>query len=458
MQAQQFSAVPHLTTALSAPLHQIEKFFLDNQPDIENWLRRQWQETAAPFYTSVDLRNAGFKLAPVDTNLFPAGFNNLNPAFMPLCIQAAQATIEQIKPTACKVLIVPENHTRNRFYLESLAMLQDILRKAGYEARIGSLLPELTQPTPVALASGKELLLEPLQRRGNEVGLAGFSPCLLLLNNDLSSGIPPILQNLQQAVLPPPQIGWHSRLKSSHFGHYRDIVKGFCEHFDLDPWLIDPLFRNCGEIDFMKREGEKCLAENVDALLVAIQRKYTEYQVPYRPFVMIKADAGTYGMGIMTVHSSTEIRELNRKQRSRMAASKEGQKISKVIVQEGVYSFETLGQPPAVAEPVVYMIGHYVVGGFYRVHTQRGINENLNTPGMRFEQLDFVCSPGTPYEPLAFADSCIAPDQTMAPDACPNRFYSYGLVARLAMLAAAREQAEVIKAEATSRVQPPVAG
>jgi oxygen-independent coproporphyrinogen-3 oxidase len=26
----------------------------------------------------VDLRNAGFKLAPVDTNLFPAGFNNLN--------------------------------------------------------------------------------------------------------------------------------------------------------------------------------------------------------------------------------------------------------------------------------------------------------------------------------------------------------------------------------------------
>ena len=29
----------------------------------------QWQEHAVPFYASVDLRNAGFKLAPVDTNL-----------------------------------------------------------------------------------------------------------------------------------------------------------------------------------------------------------------------------------------------------------------------------------------------------------------------------------------------------------------------------------------------------
>ena len=32
---------------------------------------------------------AGFKLAPVDMNLFPAGFNNLNPAFLPLSVEAA---------------------------------------------------------------------------------------------------------------------------------------------------------------------------------------------------------------------------------------------------------------------------------------------------------------------------------------------------------------------------------
>ncbi|HLD84288.1 MAG TPA: glutamate--cysteine ligase, partial [Coxiellaceae bacterium] len=84
--------VPNLETALTGPLLQLEKKFLDNQVAIESWFRVQWQKTPALFYGSVDLRNAGFKLAPVDTNLFPAGFNNLNPDMMALCVQAVQAT------------------------------------------------------------------------------------------------------------------------------------------------------------------------------------------------------------------------------------------------------------------------------------------------------------------------------------------------------------------------------
>src|SRR5688572_33088463 len=133
--------VPHLTTATRAPLHMIESHLLDRQVQIESWFRAAWRVTPAPFYASVDLRNAGFKLAPVDTNLFPAGFNNLNPAFESLCVQALQAAIERVCPTAAGVLLVPENHTRNKFYLENVATLQDLIRKAGSHCRIGSLLP-----------------------------------------------------------------------------------------------------------------------------------------------------------------------------------------------------------------------------------------------------------------------------------------------------------------------------
>ena len=74
--------IPHLTTALTGPLLALERRFLDSMPTIEHWLRTQWLEHASPFYASVDLRNSGFKLAPVDTNLFPGGFNNLNPDFL----------------------------------------------------------------------------------------------------------------------------------------------------------------------------------------------------------------------------------------------------------------------------------------------------------------------------------------------------------------------------------------
>lgn len=419
-------AVPHLTTALSGPLQQLESHFLDHQTKIETWLRSEWRKTRAPFYASVDLRNAGFKVAPVDTNLFPAGFNNLNPAFMPLCIQAVQSAIERVCPEAAGLLLVTESHTRNLFYMESVATLQDIIQRAGFKVRLGTLSPEIDKPTTFDLPSGRKVMLEPVVRDGNKVGVADYVPCSILLNNDLSGGRPAILENLDQPVIPPLSLGWSNRLKSEHFAEYRRVAFEFAELMEIDPWLIDPLFRKCGEINFKKREGEECVAKNVEALLIDLRRKYEEYNVDKKPFVIVKADAGTYGMGIMTVHDPEEIFELNRKQRTKMSASKEGQAITRVIVQEGVYTFETWGNEKAVAEPVVYMIDQFVVGGFYRVHTGRGVNENLNAPGMHFE-------------PLAFAAPLNTPDQSMEPDAGPNRFYAYGVISRLALLAAARE-------------------
>ena len=71
--------VPHLITALTGPINELEARVLDSMPAIERSFRLEWMEHTPPFYTSVDLRNAGFKLAPVDTNLFPGAFNNLTP-------------------------------------------------------------------------------------------------------------------------------------------------------------------------------------------------------------------------------------------------------------------------------------------------------------------------------------------------------------------------------------------
>jgi len=124
------------------------------------------------------------------------------------------------------------------------------------------------------------------------------------------------------------------------------------------------------------------------------------------------------------VKDASEVRDLNRKQRNKMAVVKEGLQVSDVLVQEGVYTFESINE--AVAEPVVYMMDHFVVGGFYRVHTERRIDENLNAPGMQFV-------------PLAFDTSCNLPNPDGSPDDAPNRFYAYGVIARLAMLAAAVE-------------------
>ena len=121
------------------------------------------------------------------------------------------------------------------------------------------------------------------------------------------------------------------------------------------------------------------MQSNVEALLAKIRRKYKEYGINEKPFVVVKADNGTYGMGIMTVRDPKDLDELNRRTRNKMSVIKDGQEVNEVIIQEGVPTYERIND--AVAEPVVYMIDRYVVGGFYRVHAERGIDENLNAPG-----------------------------------------------------------------------------
>ena len=416
--------VPHLITALTGPINELEQRVLDSMPAIERWFRLEWMEHTPPFYSSVDIRNAGFKLAPVDTNLYPDGWHNLSPEMLPLAVQAAQAAIEKICPEARNLLIVPENGKPSSFYLASLARLREIFRMAGLNVRFGSIDPALKRAAALPLPDGDKLTLEPAQRLRYRVGLKNFDPCTILLNNDLAAGAPGILEELhEQYLLPPLQAGWSVRRKSRHFQCYEEVSKRFGKLLGIDPWLINPMYATCGEIDIHEPSGGECLRTNVDALLGKLRRKYKEYGINEKPFVVVKADHGTRGMGIMTVRDVKDLAQLGRK----LPPGKDATQVPRgeVIIQEGVLTNERMND--AVAEPVVYMIDRYVVGGFYRVHAERGTDENLNAPGERFV-------------PLAFAGGAQLPRPGARGEAsAPNRFYMYGVIGRLAMVAASYE-------------------
>jgi glutamate--cysteine ligase len=419
--------VPHLVTALTGPINELEARVLESMPAIERWFRLEWMEHTPPFYSSVDLRNAGFKLAPVDTNLYPGGWNNLTPEMLPLAVQAAMAAIEKICPEAKNLLLIPEKHTRNGHYLTNVVRLKQIFTQAGLNVRLGTLDPDITAPTQLELPDGGHLTVEPLLRTQRRLGLKDFDPCTILLNNDLSAGIPPVFENLhEQYLLPPLHAGWAVRRKTNHFQSYEEVAKKFAKLLGMDPWLINPMYTQCGKVDFQQAEGLECIKANTDALLTKIRRKYKEYGINEKPFVVIKADNGTYGMGIMTVHDVKELDELSRRTRNKMSVIKDGQEVSEVIIQEGVLTMERING--AVAEPVVYMMDRYVVGGFYRVHSERGADENLNAPGAEFLPLSFAQSGSHLPRPGEKPGASV-----------PNRFYMYGVIARLAMLAASYE-------------------
>ena len=409
--------VPHLVTALNGPINELEQRILDSMPAIERWFRLEWMEHTPVFYTSVDVRNAGFKLAPVDTNLYPSGWNNLTPAMLPLAVQAAMVAIEKICPEAKNLLLIPENNSNNAnntFYLSSIAQLRRVFHMAGLNVRIGSIDPDIKENTSVALPNGESILLEPVIRTGKRLGLKGFDPCTILLNNELTKGVPGILEELyEQFVLPPLHASGSVRRKSIHYQSYEEVSKRFGKLLGVDPWLINPMFLMCTDVD---------LSASVDTLLAKIKKKYKEYGITDKPFVVVKTNHSSQadkqagaGASVMMLRQSSELKD------HKDLAIFSGE----LIVQEGVLTKERMND--AVAEPVVYMMDRYVVGGFYRVHADRGMDENL-------------CSPGSRYVPLAFAEGTELPQPGVKPGAsAPNRFYMYGVIGRLAMLAASYE-------------------
>jgi len=193
----------------------------------------------------------------------------------------------------------------------------------------------------------------------------------------------------------------------------------------VDPWLINPMFDKCQQVDLSAASGLDELAGRVDALLSKIRRKYKEYGLREKPFVVLKTDNAAPGMGVWIVRDANELSALSAKMQAVMGAAPGAPLVYDVLVQEGVVTCERLND--AVAEPVVFMMDRYVVGGFYRIHPELGIDENLNAPGSTFV-------------PLAFEQSTHLPQPGIKPGASvPNRFYLYGVVARLAMLAASYE-------------------
>ncbi|RYZ93691.1 MAG: hypothetical protein EOP11_27435 [Proteobacteria bacterium] len=180
------------------------------QKELDHWLGEQCKKAPAPPYTSIDLRDSGFKMSPVDSNIFPAGFNNI-------CVDdwnLAASTFERVLTRVAKgkrpakILIVPENHTSNLFYFENLWALKEILTLAKFEVVIGHLNPafEANLPkgcTSVKTQSGRTIVLEKIIREGNllQTERVRFdSTDLVLLNNDLSGGVPPELEGFLRSA------------------------------------------------------------------------------------------------------------------------------------------------------------------------------------------------------------------------------------------------------------------
>ncbi len=412
--------MPHFTELLAQKIRQ-------NQARLEDFFAQNSTSSPFLFYNSIDLRHCGFKIAPVDTNCFPAGFNNLDFNDKTKAKKLVKEFIAKTFPAAKKAIIIAENHTRNLPYFYNLAVLQEILA-SSLETRVATINEEVLQGSfqeillenPENPESNQVLKIHRLENRDRKL-FAGsdFAAEVALLNNDLTSGLPLVLQNCETAIFPSVQLGWFLRSKAKHFEIYSQLAEEVAKILEIDPWLISTFSQKVSSVNFKQQSGLENLASEVDKLLIKISEKYRQFGIEEKPGCFIKADNGTYGMAVWLVYSGDEIRNINKKERNKMNALKSSVITSDVIIQEAVPTIDKIDNAPC--EPMIYMVLGQVVGYLFRSNKERDNKISLNASGAIFHNANRLIEPNSIR--LNLQDSLL----------------SYWLIATLASLAAAIE-------------------
>ncbi|MEC7238795.1 MAG: glutamate--cysteine ligase [Candidatus Thermoplasmatota archaeon] len=364
-------------------LNDLNQLIEAKRQEITEWMEKKRAEVPIPIYGSVDVRDAGWKIAVVDANHFPAGFNNVAPEDEQHLSALLKNHINRRDEKCRWVHLYPESHTRNAAYVENLKTLQRLIEQAGFRCTVGS--PELADHGSLAGISGPlNLDIVSLQMVNDEESIVvnGERPDLILLNNDLTEGIVPGLGTSR--VSPPPVMGWHSRKKSHHYDALSDYVSEIAELIGIEPWcLITDWFVSKDKC--LDRESCRIeLAAEVDDFIQRIKDKYHTLGIDREPVVFIKNDSGTYGLGILSVRSGEELLSLSNRKMRKLMYSKGGVEVENFLIQEGIPTrLETADGGPV--EPVVYLVDGQAASWFYRINEKKSDIDNLNSPSASFE-------------------------------------------------------------------------
>ena len=357
---------------------EFEKFTTSHWNEINKYIDSKFEHKYTPIYSSVDIRESKTKLAPVDHNMYPAGFNNLCALDLDYSSEVFETAIKAISKDAKVIAIIPESHTKNLFYLDHLAMLGKSIRDAGFEVRFVSFDDTLfidTEKLNLISHSSFDIEITRAKIVDGEILSGDTIIDLAILNNDQSDPMDIDWKNIKTPITPTPLIGWYARQKNKHFTHYAEVVEDFAKQFSINPDILQAGFIAVEDVDFSSKQGLEELGTAVDKLKAGLADDKK---------IFVKASKGTYGMGISVVSSGEEIISMNRKARNKMDIGKNKIKFTSLLVQEGVETIIKYDDMPA--EVAIYLIDGKSVGGFMRVNKEKTADGNLNSRGMVFRK------------------------------------------------------------------------
>ncbi len=365
---------------------QIHQNIVQNMDAVHTWFSSYRKRLVLPFYSSVDVRDSHQKVASVDANLYPAGFNNICPADREQIPEIMAGYIQNFYESGVKkIALITEEHTNNPPYWDNVATIENCLRLGGFEVRV-CIPREFNGTAFLTAASGKKVEVYPSKPvGGNLVVGTDWQADLIISNNDFSQSYEDWGEGLQTPMNPAREMGWYQRKKSTHFKYYNQLANEFAKIIGIDPWVLTVRTETYSSHDILSDEGVQGLAKTVDAMILKIREDYKARHISEEPVIFIKNNSGTYGLGVSSVSSGQDVLAWNSKARKQMKVSKGKRSVEEVIIQEGIRS--AIRTDVGTAEPTIYMVGCDLVGGFLRAHAERSSEESLNSPGAVYQKL-----------------------------------------------------------------------
>ena len=254
----------------------LHKKILNRCDDLQAWYDKQLDGQYVPFYASFDLRDAGFKIGNIDGNIFPAGFNNICQMDKDSAPELVESFMKRQFPDTKQVLLLAEDHLKNRFYWENVITLSYLMREAGLVVEVGMLSEEISESIELESFSGKTIQVEKIHSEAGRLMTCKGFPDLVVSNNDFSNAYEQV-DFSNTTMTPLRELGWWKRKKHQYFEYYNQLVGEFAYFLEEDPWLFQVTTKHFEKFDVSDDASRNQLAEKVDSLIAEIQKKYDQH-------------------------------------------------------------------------------------------------------------------------------------------------------------------------------------
>lgn len=366
---------------------QLHKVFIEKEDLISGWFSKKISSEDYPFYCSFDIRESNDKLAPVDANMFPAGFNNICQADREAMGELLEKCVQFKKLKLNTIAVFCEEHTNNPYYWDNVKALIDLFESQDFKA-VAVLPTQDLDLSEIETASGFRVSIHKVKIEAEETYLVdGTKVDFILSNNDFSSAYNSWLSEVKTPSLPPLYMGWHKRRKHSFFEIYNALVDDFANEVGIDPFALRVETEKFNEFNIEDKDSLASLSKRVAGMKEVLKAKYESKGFKGEPYFFVKNSYGTYGLGVVEVKTPEEIMSWNYKSRKKMKATKGGGQVSSVIIQEGIPT--NLSFDGAPGEAVIYLLGCGLAGGFIRTNKRKGDLDSLNAPGAVFQRMCF---------------------------------------------------------------------